>query len=98
MKVRNAQRVFRDHDVLQALLAQYERCASARADLFERETAACRAWRENFVANSLTWARESEAHVSDAMPGQEKDKRETGEAEAPRAKHVCFAEVVAETR
>ncbi len=43
MVATNARRVFRDHDVLQELMAQYAASTAARPDLFERETAVSQA-------------------------------------------------------
>lgn len=105
MRASNSRRVLRDYDVLRDLLEQYARCTAVRADLFEHETAACKAWRDSFVANSLAYARASEAHACEAAEAPERqtdnkkregavpEQREAGAAQEPsRSKRVCFAE------
>ena len=82
MRASNARRVFRDYDVLREMIGQYAQCTAARADLFVSETAASKAWRESFVANSLAYASESEAHA-----GLGKRRGEGGEAGEPAEDH-----------
>ena len=83
MRETNARRVFRDHDVLLEFIEQYETCTTKRTDLFERETAACRTWREDFMRNSLQFAHDNASHAS------------VGPAKSRR---VYFAQDISDTR
>jgi len=81
MREYNGRRVCGDYDVLKEFLGHYEQCTARRGDLFENESAASRAWRLEFVGNSLAHMQETEAHAKAA------------EAPAP-AKSVRFADSV----
>ena len=59
MLERNARRVFHDHDILVDFIEHYKTCTEHRTDLFENETATCRAWREDFMRNSLQYAQDN---------------------------------------
>jgi hypothetical protein len=75
MAAYNARRLFRDHDKLRELLLEYAACAARRADLFANESSALRAWRADFVRNSIAFARDNETHAALAA--------QPAEAEAP---------------
>jgi hypothetical protein len=82
MREYNGRRVCRDYDILKEFLGHYEQCGARRRDLFENESDLNRAWRSEFVGNSLAYALETEAHAAEAA------------AAAPPAKSVRFADSV----
>jgi len=75
MAAYNARRLFRDHDKLRELLLEYAACAARRADLFANESSALRAWRADFVQNSMAFADESKDHAELAAQDAGADRK-----------------------